>query len=90
MVSIALVVYLLASVVAFVAYARDKSAARKRGWRIRESTLHMLSLAGGWPGALLAQRTLRHKSSKQPFQTVFWLTVMINCGALILLLSPKL
>lgn len=74
--------YLVASVVAFVAYAIDKSAAQSRQWRIKESNLHVLALIGGWPGALLAQKILRHKSRKEQFQTVFWLTVLLNCCAL--------
>jgi hypothetical protein len=36
----------------------------------------------GWPGALAAQRLLRHKSSKQSFQFVFWVTVILNCCVL--------
>src|SRR5690606_9186785 len=56
--------YLAASAIAFVAYALDKSAARNGRWRTAESTLHLFGLAGGWPGALLAQRLLRHKSRK--------------------------
>lgn len=75
-------VYLAASLVAFIAYAFDKSAARNDQWRTKESTLHLFSLAGGWPGALAAQRLLRHKSSKQSFQFVFWITVILNCCAL--------
>jgi uncharacterized membrane protein YsdA (DUF1294 family) len=74
--------YLGASVVAFLAYAFDKSAARAGRWRTAETTLHAFGLIGGWPGALVAQRTLRHKSSKQPFKTLFWVTVGLNCGAL--------
>ena len=74
--------YLAASVVTFFAYALDKSAARTDGWRIRESTLHMFGVMGGWPGALAAQRLLRHKSRKQTFQVVFWATVLLNFGAL--------
>ncbi|WP_296754448.1 cold shock and DUF1294 domain-containing protein [Thiobacillus sp.] len=75
-------IYLAASFVAFVAYALDKLAARNGQWRTPESTLHLFSLAGGWPGALLAQRLLRHKSSKQSFQLVFWVTVILNCCVL--------
>ena len=56
----------------------DKSAARSGGWRTQESTLHGLSLIGGWPGALIAQQVLRHKSRKEEFRFVFWLTVVIN------------
>ena len=74
--------YVVASVVAFLAYGHDKSAAVRNAWRVQERTLHLFSLLGGWPGALAAQRLLRHKSSKQEFQWVFWLTVIANCAAL--------
>ena len=74
--------YLLASAVAFFAYALDKSAARNSEDRISEATLQLFSLIGGWPGALVAQRVLRHKTKKRSFQIEFWVTVMLNCGAL--------
>ncbi len=83
-----LAIYLGASVVAFGAYALDKSAARNNQWRTPESTLHLLALIGGWPGALLAQRLLRHKSSKASFQAGFWMTVVFNGGALVWSLTP--
>jgi uncharacterized membrane protein YsdA (DUF1294 family) len=37
-------------------------------WRIKEDTLHVWSLAGGWPGAWFAQQVLRHKSRKESFR----------------------
>jgi uncharacterized membrane protein YsdA (DUF1294 family) len=80
--------YLGASAFAFVAYALDKAAAERGAWRTPESTLHTLALLGGWPGALLAQHWLRHKSSKQAFRRVFWATVMLNVAALAVLGSP--
>ena len=82
------VVYGGLSVVAFLAYALDKSAARAGRWRTQENTLHLLALAGGWPGALVAQQQLRHKSAKTSFLVVFWATVLLNCGALAYLLTP--
>ena len=82
------VIYGIASFVAFFAYAFDKSAAIGNRWRTPESTLHAFSLVGGWPGALIAQRFIRHKSAKDSFQATFWLTVLLNCGALGWLLSP--
>ena len=82
-----LVMYLVASSLTFIAYAWDKSAAKSGRWRTQESTLHLLSLAGGWPGALVAQKVLRHKSRKQSFQFMFWFTVAINCSILGWLLS---
>ena len=83
-----LAIYTGASLLAFIVYAADKSAARKGGWRTRESTLHLLSLAGGWPGALVSQQTLRHKSKKESFRLVFWFTVLLNCGVFAWLLTP--
>lgn len=81
--------YVLASLITFIVYAVDKSHARKGKWRTRESTLHLLSLVGGWPGAMVAQQVLGHKSSKQSFRSGFWFTVMMNCGAFICLLTPN-
>ena len=75
--------YLLASIIAFIAYAVDKAAAHRNGARIAERTLHVFSLLGGWPGAIGAQVMLRHKSRKQAFRTVFWLTVATNCALLL-------
>ncbi|GAA4410065.1 DUF1294 domain-containing protein [Quisquiliibacterium transsilvanicum] len=80
--------YLAASVLAFAAYAADKSAAISGRWRTPESTLHMLGLVGGWPGALLAQQLLRHKSSKQSFLFGYWTTVLLNVAGFVAVHSP--
>ena len=50
-----------------------------------QGRLHLLALAGGWPGALLAQQFLRHKSAKASFRTVFWATVVLNVAAFVAL-----
>lgn len=76
------------SVVTFIIYAVDKAAAMSGSWRIPEKTLHLLALAGGWPGALIAQQTIRHKSSKPSFQAVFWVTVALNCAAIVYFFTP--
>ena len=76
------VVYALASAAAFAVYAADKSAARRGAWRTPEITLHALAVAGGWPGALMAQGALRHKNRKPAFQVAFWVTVTVNCAVL--------
>lgn len=77
-----LVIYFAASVITFVAYAWDKSAARNDRWRTAESTLQLMSFLCGWPGGLAAQRLLRHKSSKKEFLFVFWLMVFLNIAAI--------
>ena len=85
---VVLIAYILASCVAYLAYFLDKAASLKGHWRTPESTLHFFSVVGGWPGAMLAQRTLRHKTQKQSFQVTYWATVVLNCAALGWLLSP--
>lgn len=82
-------IYLAASLLALVTYAWDKSAARRGAWRTQENTLHLIALVGGWPGALLAQRLLRHKSQKASFLAIFWVTVLLNGGVLGWLLTAK-
>lgn len=84
-----LVFYSGASVVVLAAYWLDKAAAKHGDWRTQESTLHLLALIGGWPGAALAQKAFRHKSKKQEFQQAFWVTVLVNCCALAWLLTAK-
>ena len=69
---------LVVSVGTFVIYAWDKRRARQGGQREPERHLHLLELFGGWPGAFLAQRRLRHKTAKQSFQLIFWLIVLLH------------
>lgn len=74
--------FMILSIITFAAYALDKNAAQSGNWRTKESTLHMLALVGGWPGAMYAQQKLRHKSIKTEFRQVFWATVIMNISAL--------
>jgi uncharacterized membrane protein YsdA (DUF1294 family) len=82
-----IVVYLLASIVTYLAYANDKLKAQKGYWRTKETTLLLLGLAGGWPGALIAQHRFHHKTQKGEFQVAYWLTVGLNCAGLLWLRS---
>jgi uncharacterized membrane protein YsdA (DUF1294 family) len=81
-------VYLAFSVVCFIYYAVDKSAAAAGRWRVPEGMLILLGLAGGWPGAIVAQQVLRHKSSKKDFRSAFWGSVILNVIAFVALCSP--
>lgn len=80
--------YSAMSLATFIVYALDKRAAARGEWRVGEGTLHGLSLACGWPGALLAQQTLRHKSAKARFRRLYWLTVALNIAGFIALFTP--
>ena len=71
-------IYAIMSVAAYAMYAWDKRAAIRGRRRIPEMRLHLFELLGGWPGALLAQFTLRHKHRKVKFMLIFWLTVILH------------
>ena len=74
--------YLTLSLLTFIAYAIDKSAAKRGKWRTKESTLHLLALMGGWPAPCFLPKRVRHKSVKASFRNVFWLTVVANLAVL--------
>lgn len=80
--------YLGLSLIAYLVYAFDKVAAKDGAWRTSEATLHWLSLVGGWPGALIAQQMLRHKSKKKSFRAAFWVTVFLNVGVFAWMFTP--
>ena len=79
--------YAVTSLSCFAAYAIDESAARSGGWRTPGRTLLLLGLVGGWPGGLLAQLWLRHKTAKPSFQHLFWVTVAANVAGFVYLSS---
>lgn len=78
------------SVVGFVVYAVDKQAAKagkdSRGSgkkrRVSERSLHGIALIGGFVGAGLGRRLLRHKTRKPVFGVVLWIAAILH-GALI-------
>lgn len=82
-----LVLYYGASLITYSCYSRDKAAALNNRRRTPESTLHLMSLIGGWPGALIAQALLRHKTRKPSFLVGYWSTVIVNCIALCMIVG---
>ena len=78
------VAFLAASLIAVVVYGLDKKAAATNGTRIPDALLHLLSIAGGWPGAFYAQRRFHHKTRKTAFQIVFAVTIFLNLAGLFL------
>lgn len=81
--------YVVMSCVSALVYVFDKDAAERGLWRVSEETLHVIDVLGGWPGAILVQQLLRHKTAKMAFRVVFWTSVIMNmlvCWGLMLLL----
>ncbi|PKQ38179.1 MAG: DUF1294 domain-containing protein [Actinobacteria bacterium HGW-Actinobacteria-1] len=76
-------IYAGASALLFAIYYIDKTEAQRGGERVPENMLHLFAVLGGWPGALIARHLFRHKTRKQPFRTIFWGTVAMNCAGLV-------
>lgn len=81
--------YLLMSIITYIMYGMDKAAAQSGAWRTPENTLHIVSLLGGWPGALFAQHQLRHKTKKQPFKFILWVTILANILCFVWSFTPE-
>ncbi|KAF2118181.1 hypothetical protein BDV96DRAFT_643443 [Lophiotrema nucula] len=64
------------SAVTFLLYGYDKMQARNLEWRVKEATLHIMEILGGWPGALIGQHYFQHKTRKTSFQIAFWCIVL--------------
>jgi uncharacterized membrane protein YsdA (DUF1294 family) len=85
------VLYGALSMALFAVYAIDKWLSRRDGMsRVAETSLHLIALMGGWPGALLAQHILRHKTAKPAFLRATWAMVAANILLLLLLATPWL
>jgi len=83
-----LLAYLIAvNITTFLLYGYDKFISKGESLRVPELNLQALALLGGSPAALLAQRFFRHKTIKESFQIVYWITVLIQIGVVIFLLK---
>lgn len=56
------------NLVAFFIYGIDKLKAKKSRWRIKESTLLLMAVAGGSIGALLGMKIWHHKTMHKKFK----------------------
>ena len=59
--------FALISLIAIILTLRDKSVARKGKWRVKESTLLLVSALGGSIAMLLTMRAVRHKTQHKKF-----------------------
>ena len=69
--------------IAFVMYGVDKYKSVHHKWRIPESTLLLLALAGGSIGAMLGMQVFRHKTKHLKFKygvpLVFLAQIVVVC-----------
>ena len=82
--------YLGMSIVCAGFYWHDKASAQRGEWRTSEDALIIMGVFCGWPGAIVAQQLLRHKTTKQSFRVMHWISVTFNLAILLLLGTPLL
>ena len=63
-----IIIYLIIiNIISFLAIFIDKKKAEKEKWRIKESTLLLLSIFGGSIGGILGMYIFHHKTKKPRF-----------------------
>ena len=75
------------NILTYLMFWMDKERAQMGLYRIPESTLYLLSMAGGSPAALYAREKLRHKTRKQPFGAMLLIIAAFQVVAIIVLLG---
>lgn len=74
-----LLLYLsIINLASFGTFFIDKRKAIKNKWRIKESSLHLLSFAGGIYGSIAAMLLFRHKNKKLKFIIITLLALIFN------------
>ena len=63
----------------------DKRRAARGQWRIREETLLVWALVGGWPAGIWAMRRFRHKTSTPSFIARYVLAVLLNLAGVLVI-----
>lgn len=71
------------SIIAFILYALDKAKAKRHAWRIPEAVLLGWGFLGGAIGALVAMKTLRHKTKHWYFWVVNLAGLALHIGLLV-------
>ncbi len=77
-----------ASIIAFIFYGADKAMSKTGRLRIPENVLHIMSLIGGFLGALLGMLVFRHKTNYRAhplFLPVILISAILYAGLIFLL-----
>jgi len=64
----------------FSLYGYDKAQSKNGGWRVPELVLHVLALAGGFPGGWLGKVVFRHKTKKSNIVCVLAVSTALHPG----------
>ena len=77
--------FALTSLVAVYLTRKDKRAAGKGKWRVKEATLLTVSALGGGAAMLVTMRLIRHKTNRKKFMWGIPLIILLQIAALVTL-----
>ncbi|MDE6917731.1 MAG: DUF1294 domain-containing protein [Lachnospiraceae bacterium] len=82
------VLYLiLINLTGFAVMGIDKRRAIQKRWRVRESTLFLIALAGGSAGSIVGMRTFHHKTRHWYFVYGMPLILLVQIGIMTVILK---
>lgn len=87
MVTLILLYLLIVNAAAFLLMLVDKQKAKKKLWRIPESTLLLSAAIGGSIGSLAGMYTFRHKTKHQKFTLGVPAILILQIAAVLYLLA---
>ena len=73
------------NIIGFAIMGADKKKAKDNAWRIRESTLFLISLIGGSIGTLVGMYVFRHKTKHWYFVVCMPLILILHIAAAVLI-----
>lgn len=78
-----------AAIIAFSIVLWDKNRARRREWRVQESSLWLIALLGGSLVMFFTMLLVRHKTRHRPFMIGLPLLALLQASLVYLLLQSQ-
>lgn len=69
---------IIINIISFLLFFADKQKSKKDKWRIKESTLHIMSFMGGVLGSITAMILFHHKTKKPKFVIITIIALIFN------------
>lgn len=76
---------IIMNIISLIIYKADKVKAKKKKWRIKESTLLGFGFFGGALGAMIAMKLFRHKTKHWYFWAINLIGLILQISLLIFL-----
>ena len=72
-----MIYFISINILTFILYGLDKFFSKKRMFRISEKLLFLFSIIGGFLGSLIGMCLFRHKTRKNKFILINWISLIL-------------